>query len=117
MARAANTYRAQRRAVGKTKHRENGAGVSANTPRLSNSPVANKMRGFPRNTGPAKYLGMAGNIPGSVRRAKRRSDLVRLTAMLYGKEKGMEAATRKPVIVVGGSARAAAALSKKARGA
>jgi hypothetical protein len=68
MARAANTYRAQRRAVGKAKHRENGAGVSANTPRLSNSPVANKMRGFPRNTGPVKYLGMAGNIPGSVRR-------------------------------------------------
>lgn len=68
MARAANTYRAQRRALGKVNHRKNGAGVSANTPRLSNSPVPNKMRGFPRNTGPAKYLGMLGNIPGSVRR-------------------------------------------------
>lgn len=72
MPRAANTYRAQRRAVGKTAHRKNGAGVSANTPRLSNSPVANRMRGFPRNTGPAKYLGMIGNVPGSVRRAKLR---------------------------------------------
>lgn len=79
MARAANTYRAQRRAVGKAKHRKSGGGVSANTPRLSNSPVAHRMRGFQRNTGPAKYLGAAGNVPGSVRRARLRAGLTTTT--------------------------------------
>lgn len=66
MARPANSYRAARRAAGKAEHRKNGAGVSANMPRVSISPVANRFR----KSLPVKkpYNLQAGNYPGSVRR-------------------------------------------------
>lgn len=73
MARPANTYRAARRAAGKLAHRQNGAGVGKNTPRVSVSPVAFKLPyDLPSRLRPnpkKSYNLQAGNVPGGLRRA------------------------------------------------
>lgn len=91
MARAANTYRAARRAAGKLQHRQNRAGVGKNMPSVSLSPVPFKLgyqlpsRHHPRNKKPFNL--QAGNVPGSVRRRMARqsealAEMVRLDQVL-----------------------------------